>query len=227
MNSSRLFYFADPMCSWCYGFAPVMDTLRARYGRTLDIRLVMGGLRPGHLAQTMTPAIGRVIRHHWREVGKMTGQPFDEEFFAREGFVYDTEPAAKAVVTMEHLAPASAYDYYHTIQKAFYAQNADITSPDVLASAAAEFSVSAGEFITAWQSEAIRRETWDQFAFSAQMGIRGFPALVMETGNSFYLVCRGWQPLEKIEETLVLIEKTAAESTAASQGESCEIGDDC
>ena len=48
MDSLRFIYFADPMCSWCWGFAPVIEqTLRRRYGEAIPVRLVLGGLRPG------------------------------------------------------------------------------------------------------------------------------------------------------------------------------------
>ena len=47
MSDRHLIYFADPMCSWCYGFWPVIAAVQAAFGETLPIRLVMGGLRPG------------------------------------------------------------------------------------------------------------------------------------------------------------------------------------
>jgi putative protein-disulfide isomerase len=47
MDGLHFVYFADPMCSWCYGFAPVMRQLRQRYGDVAQVRPVMGGLRPG------------------------------------------------------------------------------------------------------------------------------------------------------------------------------------
>ena len=47
MDGLQLIYFADPMCSWCYGFSPVVRALRPRYAEVLPIRLIMGGLRPG------------------------------------------------------------------------------------------------------------------------------------------------------------------------------------
>ena len=47
MDGLHFIYFADPMCSWCYGFAPTVRALRRRYGEVLPIRVVMGGLRPG------------------------------------------------------------------------------------------------------------------------------------------------------------------------------------
>ena len=85
-----------------------MDKIRKTFGAQFDIRLVMGGLRPGKLAEPMTPARARLMRQHWREVAKMTGQVFEDDLFKRDDFVYDTEPAAKAVIVMERLAPEHA-----------------------------------------------------------------------------------------------------------------------
>jgi len=99
MTGPHLIYFADPMCSWCWGFAPVIDAIRERFGRDLPIRLIMGGLRPG-TTKPMTEAAKRTTREHWEHVHEASGQPFDFTFFEREGFVYDTEPAAKAVVVV-------------------------------------------------------------------------------------------------------------------------------
>jgi putative protein-disulfide isomerase len=44
--SARLIYVMDPMCSWCWGFAPVADALvqQAR-AAGVPLHLVMGGLR--------------------------------------------------------------------------------------------------------------------------------------------------------------------------------------
>ena len=47
MQGLHFIYFVDPMCSWCYGFSPVVRSLRRRYRDVLAIRPVMGGLRPG------------------------------------------------------------------------------------------------------------------------------------------------------------------------------------
>jgi putative protein-disulfide isomerase len=217
----RLYYFADPMCSWCYGFVPVMAQVHEAYGTRFDIRLVMGGLRPGKLAQTMTPALARVMRHHWREVAKMTGQAFNEAFFEREGFVYDTEPAAKAVIVMEQLAPAHAYEYYHDIQQGFYAENADLTSTDVLATFAQKHGVKATDFAANFASEVSHKQTWGQFTFNASLGIRGFPSLVVEQDEKFMIVTRGWQPFEQIRTALDEAHKAVGGASCDVDGKKC------
>jgi len=47
MSGHQFVYFADPMCSWCYGFAPVIAALAERFEGRLGLQLVMGGLRAG------------------------------------------------------------------------------------------------------------------------------------------------------------------------------------
>ena len=44
--SARLLYVVDPMCSWCYGFAPVLDAVRGKLRADVSMDLVMGGLAP-------------------------------------------------------------------------------------------------------------------------------------------------------------------------------------
>ena len=45
MSDLRFVYFADPMCSWCYGFSPVITALAERFEGRLGLQVVMGGLR--------------------------------------------------------------------------------------------------------------------------------------------------------------------------------------
>jgi hypothetical protein len=94
MSGPHLIYFADPMCSGLRGFAPVIETIRQRFGDALPIRLMMGGLRPG-TTKPLDDAGRRTIREHWEQVQAASGQPFDFRYFERERFVYDTEPASR------------------------------------------------------------------------------------------------------------------------------------
>jgi putative protein-disulfide isomerase len=85
------------MCSWCYGFAPVIPAIADHFGARLPVRLVMGGLRAGN-TRPMRSQDKDYIRDAWTRVNAASGQSFDFAFFDRDGFVYDTEPACRAVV---------------------------------------------------------------------------------------------------------------------------------
>ena len=71
----HLLYVADPMCSWCYGFAPVIADIADHFGDRLPVQLMMGGLRAGN-PKPMTPAGKSTIAGHWQKVEQASGQPF-------------------------------------------------------------------------------------------------------------------------------------------------------
>jgi putative protein-disulfide isomerase len=199
MTEPHLVYFADPMCSWCWGFSPVIEAVRATYGERLPVRLIMGGLRPGN-TKPMTEKAKHETRGHWEHVHEASGQPFDFAFFEREGFVYDTELPAAAVVLVRHLAPHLAFDFLKRAHAAFYAHNRDVTQPDVLADLAAELGIAREAFRDAVTSEEIKSATWRDFGTSQNAGVTGFPTLIASTEQSghYAMVTQGFQPAENI-----------------------------
>jgi putative protein-disulfide isomerase len=202
MTERRLIYFADPMCSWCYGFAPVIARIRETFGEKLPIQLVMGGLRPG-TEEPMTDQARASILGHWRHVEDASGQPFDETVLA-EGFVYDTDPAARAVILVRGHDAALAIDFLERVQRAFYAQARDVTKLKVLAELAAEFGFEPAAFAEALDGEAIKNATWRDYAVSQRAGVSGFPTLVggPDEEGRFGVITRGFAPGEEVLKVL-------------------------
>ena len=111
----ELLYFANPMCSWCWGFAPSVRALAEAGHR---ITLALGSLGADR-ARPMRPQDRAYVRQHWEHVAERSGQPFDFGFFAREGFVYDTEPACRAVDVVRNRFPALALPAFARLQERF------------------------------------------------------------------------------------------------------------
>jgi putative protein-disulfide isomerase len=129
MAADRIvWYVADPMCSWCWGFSPVIDAIETTYRDCLTVTMVMGGLRPGTTAP-MPPAQRAEILHHWQEVQRRTGQAFTFEGAMPDGFVYDTEPPCRALVAITAINPALTRAYFERVQAAFYMEGLDVTRP--------------------------------------------------------------------------------------------------
>ncbi len=199
MDGLHFIYFADPMCSWCYGFSPVVAQLRARYGEVAPIRVVMGGLRPG-TTEPMPDAARRNLVHHWAEIGKVAGVAFDAGWADREGFVYDTDPAARAVVLARRTSGAEALDFLARAHAAFYAEGRDITRADVLADIAAEQGFDRDAFRAALDDEGLKTETWRDYAIAQRAGATGFPTLIVgpNADGTYALVTRGYNQAEPI-----------------------------
>lgn len=199
MDGPHLIYFSDPMCSWCYGFSPVIEEIRRAYGAALPVRVVMGGLRPG-TASPMKPEARREIAGHWRHVHEASGLPFDPAVLDRDGFVYDTDPAARAVVIARREGDDLAVRYLAATQRAFYAENRDVTSAEVLGDLAAGFGLDRVTFLEAWAMEDAKQETWADYALSQRAGVTGFPTLVggPDEHGVFGVVTRGYAPPEQV-----------------------------
>lgn len=201
MNEPVLWYFADPMCSWCWGFSPTIEALREAYRPRLKIALVPGGLRPGETAP-MTPAGREEILHHWHQVHARTGQAFRFDGAMPPGFVYDTEPPSRAVVTVGSLAPDLIFAMFKSIQLAFYAEGRDVTQRETLANLVEALDVSRERFLQAFDSEGTRAKTLAHFRQARQAGVRGFPSLILQQAENLHLITNGWQPLDEVREKI-------------------------
>lgn len=198
----HLVYFADPMCSWCWGFSPVINGLADHFGDRLPVTVIVGGLRPG-TAEPMSDAMRADIRHHWEKVQERTGQPFDFSFFDRTGFIYDTEPADRAIVVMRLLNPRIMLAYLQSVQRAFYAENRDVTDEDVLADLAAEHGLDRERFLKALRTEQAKIATRADFETARASGVTGFPTLYAgDTESGYAMVTTGYRPLDGLPDIL-------------------------
>lgn len=201
MSPALLWYVADPMCSWCWGFSPVIEAVREAYHDRLKIALVLGGLRPG-TTTPMTAAARDDILHHWHQVHERTGQPFQFDGALPEGFIYDTEPASRAVVTVGGLDPSKIFAMFKAIQSAFYAAGRDVTQTAVLAELAAGLGLDDAAFLQAFDSDAARARTQAHFTQARKAGARGFPTLILQRGEQIDRIADGCLPLETVRAEL-------------------------
>ncbi len=192
-DDREIVYIADPMCSWCWGFAPVIRAIADRYRRQAPVRVVPGGLRVGDRLVFDADFKAR-LRDHWRRVEAETGQAFEHAFFERTTFNYNTEPACRAVVCVNRLDESRALDYFEAVQAAFYRENRDVTDPGVLAAVATETGLDDHRFEDLWRDPEIREATFEAFKWSRRSGARGFPTVFLRRGDHFDLLTSGYQP---------------------------------
>ncbi|HEY0847609.1 MAG TPA: DsbA family protein [Noviherbaspirillum sp.] len=184
------------MCSWCYGFGPELAALLEGLPGGIPIEIVVGGLR-AYNTKVMDDELRSTLREHWQKVAERTGLPFNYDILAREDFVYNTEPACRAVVATRMLAPKVSLFVFHEIQRAFYAEGQDITQGNVLAAVATKALAEAGyqideaTFLATWNSDVAVKATNDDFLLAHKWGITGFPALVLERDGKLDMVTSG------------------------------------
>ena len=212
---ARLAYFADPLCSWCYGFGPELANVLENHPEH-SLELVMGGLRAFNTERMSIP-FRNMLREHWEHVAASSGLPFSAAVLERDDFIYDTEPPCRAVVTARALDERRAFDFFKAVQVAFYRDGRDVTDPGLLAGIATECGYDGAEFARALDSPAMREGVRADFARTQSHGISGFPTLAIAYGPQLYLVTSGFVTADVLEHRLAEIERLLLEQSVAQR----------
>lgn len=197
MSEKTLWYIADPLCSWCWGFSPVIESIRLDYFEQLQVKLVLGGLRTG-TKETITPKERNRILHHWQAVRCLTDQKFQFEGAMPEGFIYDTEPTSRGLIAASLIKPEIIFPFLKAIQSAFYTELKDVTKFDVLAQLAVNMGVSAEKFLEVYESSEAKIQTRAHFNRVHRWGVNTFPSLVAQDASSHRVLTRGYCSSEEL-----------------------------
>lgn len=201
-DEDALIYVGDAMCSWCYGIAEEVTTLKNNHPELAFISL-MGGLRPYNTERAIDMA--DFLKGHWDEVNKRSGQPFTYGILQDPEFIYDTEPASRAVVTVREMAPEKEFDFFKAVQKAFYFEGKNPNHLATYLPIAEAFELDTEKYASLFQSERIKEETKRDFQLAQEMGIKGFPSLVLKKNGQFSLIANGYNTAEQIEKIIAQI----------------------
>lgn len=194
----KLIFVGDPMCSWCYGFGKELTEASHAFPE-VPLQIVVGGIGAG-ATETMTHAMRDFRLNHWSRVEAASGLPFNRESFKNlKNFVYDTEPACRAVVAARMMEPSiDQLSVFRAIQHGFYADGLNITDGSVLADIVAKtmtrlgFSVEADAVLAVWRARETIDATREDFQAARQWGISSFPTLLLQDGNRLYNLNSGY-----------------------------------
>ena len=192
---SELIFVIDPMCSWCWGFHPVMEKLRHKYSNSYKFSLIAGGLRTSGQMEWNEHS-KTYLKQNWDAVTKKTGQPFSPKLLNQPVFDYNTYPACKAIITVRELwGDEASFDYLSTIQKAFYTECIDITSPAILSSYVTQEKEKFQAFYTSQRAELLMQH---DFSKARSMGANSFPSVVRIDEYGHMVCMKGYRSLEEI-----------------------------
>ena len=205
LNSSdypTLIYITNPMCSWCYGFTAVVRRLKALWRGRLKVQVLFGDLH----AYANTP-LSHVQKDDlaisWHQVQERTYLPFDYRFFKEHDFIYNTEPACRALLCVRLLRPVLTLEVLRAMHSAFYADGLDIRKTQVLASIVKLFGISENLFLTLFESEEIMQQMDDEFTYVHDIGGDVFPSSFLVTNHGIEQISRGYIDLHELEQRLL------------------------
>ena len=192
---TELIFIVDPMCSWCWGFHPIIEELRQKQSQGYKFSLLMGGLRTtGQMSwDSQSKAY---LAQNWNNVSAKTGQRFTHTLLNKPTFDYNTYPSCKAVITVRELwGEVAAFEYIGSIQKAFYVDARDITSIEILTSHITQDKEKFLDFYNLKQAEQLMQH---DFSKARSMGANAFPSTIKIDSEGHMVCLNGYRPLEEI-----------------------------
>jgi putative protein-disulfide isomerase len=180
----ELLYIADPMCSWCWGFAPVLEQVRKTLPENATVRYVMGGLAADSEAP-MPEETRQYIQGAWRAVAERTGAQFNWNFWERCVPKRSTYMACRAVITAEQLQAGAASAMFHRIQQAYYCEARNPSESEMLVELAIELGLNGDQFLRDLRSPQIETLLQADFQLRREADCRGFPSLIMRIDGNF------------------------------------------
>jgi putative protein-disulfide isomerase len=180
---TSLYYVHDPMCSWCYAFAPVWERIRAALPASFEVEYVLGGLAPD--TDEPMPAQMRVyIQQTWRRIeAAVPGTVLNFDFWARNTPRRSTYPACRAVLTAAHFDPALERPMIAAIQRAYYREARNPADVETLVALGAGLGLDTGDFRERLSSDECEAELRRNIARARELGVQGFPSLVLGTAH--------------------------------------------
>jgi len=185
-----LFYFHDPMCSWCWGYRPTWLKLLELLPNSIHIEYIVGGLAPDS-DHDMSRDMANSIQSHWQRIELELGTLFNYNFWVECKPRRSTYPACRAVIAskLQHAEQAMIL----AIQNAYYLQAKNPSNMDTLVTIAGDLKLDIKRFkidIASVQTEAALTE---QINFARELKVPGFPSLVVKNGTSNYPIKVNYQ----------------------------------
>lgn len=186
-----LIYITDPMCSWCWAFSPIYDQIQqtflsmAEEGACQSV-ILAGGLAPDS-DQPMPEEQQDYIQSIWHNIERKTGTAFNYDFWEKCQPRRSTYPACRALLAARK--QGLAYEMLSAIQQAYYMNAENPSDLPVLEESAGKVPALNLERFKADMAEVkAQGELEDEVNFVRQLGVQGFPSLVLKKEGNWYAI---------------------------------------
>ncbi|WP_066014314.1 DsbA family protein [Endozoicomonas atrinae] len=200
---ATLIYVHDPMCSWCWGFAPVWQTVYNTIQQDyqpgeLTVRLVAGGLAPDS-DKPMAAEMTDQIRTYWQKIEQLLGTRFNYDFWTKNIPRRSTYPACRAVIAARELSVVDCEMAMITaIQQAYYLLAENPSNNEVLLGCAEKTGINSKHFEQFMKSPECDALLMEEIGFARSIGGNSFPNLFLEVAGGVHEIPVDYQNPEAI-----------------------------
>ena len=187
-SETTILYVADPMCSWCWGFAPTLKALR-EVAPDVQVKIVLGGLAPDSDAP-MEESMRGYVQQAWKDVAQSCQVDFNFDYWKCCQPRRSTYPSCRAVLVARTFGLES--EMFNAIQHAYYQEARNPSDLDVLADVAVKLGIEREDFLAGMQANETEQTLQADFQLRDELGIRSFPSLCVRHQGKTKLLHSGW-----------------------------------
>jgi len=215
MEKAKLLYFYDPLCGWCFGFSPVIKQLEKEFQEQIAFEAISGGMVLGDRVKPLSE-MKDYLKEAMPRLEEMTGVKFGEpylELLDEGSLMLDSELPCIAMTVFKSMTSKSNIEFASALQSTLYEKGINLNEIDNYKSLAEDFDLPWEVFKEKIQAPEYKEKTYQEFQMGQQMGINGFPSVVLSIGNQGYLIARGYRPESEMKAVIAeLIDKESIPS---------------
>jgi putative protein-disulfide isomerase len=201
----ELIYVYDALCGWCYGFSPVISRLHKELHSKYDFLVLSGGMvrdeNVGPISQ-----IAPYIKKAYKVVEETCGVTFGDDFLKgvleKGDAVLTSIPPSRALAVLRLELPDRAVEFAARLQKAIYYDGMHPGDMEGLGLLATEFGLDAQYFTERMEHEEISEIIQNEFYTVKEMGVNGFPTLLLRSNDEIKIITRGYRNYEGVMSVL-------------------------
>ncbi|MDX2189155.1 MAG: DsbA family protein [Bacteroidota bacterium] len=201
----KIVYVFDPLCGWCYGFTPVVQKLKEKYADQYDFEVISGGMVIGDRVSPITN-IAPYISNAYKRVEEYTGVKFGDNFLKNtlwnDTLLMDSYPPSLALEVFKSKLEHHSIDFAHDLQSAFYYDGIPINNKDIFSKLALKYGFNQEEFVHYFDNQEFKQKTIVSFKKSANLGVNGYPTLILMKEDKPTVLTRGYTGFAEIEKLL-------------------------
>lgn len=201
MEKAKLFYFYDPLCGWCFGFSPVIKALEEKFKEEIEFEAISGGMVLGERVQPIRN-MHSYLRDAMPRLEEMTGVKFGEAYmkiFEEGSIALSSEVPCIAMTVFKSMSAASSVQFASALQNELYVYGKDLNKLENYKTLADQFKLPWEVFSEKMESDLYKTKTYEEFTFAQEMGINGFPSVVLQVADKGYLIARGYRKQSEME----------------------------
>jgi putative protein-disulfide isomerase len=207
-SDSILYYIHDPMCSWCWGFKPVLKQLTQQLPAEIRLEYVLGGLA-ADTDQPMPVEMQQQIAATWKHIQQVIpGTEFNFDFWTRCQPRRSTYIACRAVIAAEQMQTGKGLAMLDAIQAAYYLQAKNPSDATTLITLAEELGLDVTEFEQRLDAEQTQQTLKQQINFARSIGADSFPSLYLQYQDDYHAIVLDYNHADVILEHINSVRAT-------------------